>query len=204
MFDCAKDVLSYHDDEVTLPRAEQKNMRGRRDANRTRLKDGLKNAGRPAPLNFDTQGSYAMRTMIQLPGKDWDIDDGVYFDAADLKGERGREMTPLEARQMVRDAVHDGSFKKKPEVPANCVRVSYGDGHRVDLPVYRMRIEKSTSGQGTTIVELASASWKRSDARDVTDWFNEENEEQSPDTDNGRQLRRITRDLKKYARSRAS
>lgn len=47
MFDCAKDVLAYHDDEVTLPRAEQKNMRGRRDANRKRLKDGLKKAGRP-------------------------------------------------------------------------------------------------------------------------------------------------------------
>ena len=45
MFDCAKDVLSYHDDEVTLPRAEQKNMRERRDANRKRLKEGLKKAG---------------------------------------------------------------------------------------------------------------------------------------------------------------
>lgn len=102
MFDCAKDVLAYHDDEVTLPRPEQKNMRERRDANRKRLKDGLKKAGRPAPLNFDTQGSYAMRTMVQLPGKDWDIDDGVYFAAADLTGERGGQMTALEAPQMVR------------------------------------------------------------------------------------------------------
>lgn len=204
MFDCAKDILAYHDDEVTLPRAEQKNMRERRDANRKRLKDGLKKAGRPAPLNFDTQGSYAMRTMVQLPGKDWDIDDGVYFDAADLTGERGGQMTALEARQMVRDAVDDGSFKKKPEVRTNCVRVFYEAGHRVDIPVYRVRIEKSASGEETTIVELASAEWKRSDARDVTEWFDEENEKQSPDTDNGRQLRRITRDLKKYARSRAS
>jgi len=204
MFDCAKDVLSYHDDEVTLPRAEQKTMRGRRDANRTRLKDGLKNAGRPAPLNFDTQGSYAMRTMVQLPDKDWDIDDGVYFDATDLTGEGGAELTSLEARQRVRDAVDDGSFKKTPEVRTNCVRVFYGDGHRVDLPVYRVRIEKSASGRETTIVELASVEWKCSDAREVTDWFSEENEKQSPDTDNGRQLRRITRLLKKYARSRAS
>jgi hypothetical protein len=36
----------------------------------------------------------------------------------------------------------------------------------------------------------------------VTDWFEQENEKQSPDTDNGRQLRRITRDTKKYAQSR--
>jgi hypothetical protein len=204
MFDCAKDVLSYHDDEITLPRAEQKNMRERRDANRKRLKDGLKKAGRPAPMDFETQGSYAMRTMIQLPGKDWDIDDGVYFDAADLKGERGGAMTALEARQMVRDAVDDGSFKKKPEIRTNCVRVYYDAGYHVDLPVYRVRIEKSATGEDVTIVELASTDWKRSDARDVTDWFEQENERQSPDSDNGRQLRRITRDIKKYARSRDS
>lgn len=204
MFDCAQDVLSYHDDEVTLPRAEQKNMRERRDANRKRLKDGLKKAGRPAPLNFDTQGSYAMRTMIQLPSKDWDIDDGIYFDAADLVGDKGGEMTALQARQMVRDAVDDGSFKSKPEVRTNCVRVTYGAGYRVDIPVYRVRLEKSPAGEERTVVELASAQWKRSDARDVTEWFVQENEKQSPDSDNGRQLRRITRDLKKYARSRAS
>jgi len=202
MFDCAKDVLSYHDDEVTLPRAEQKNMRERRDANRKRLKDGLKKAGRPATIDFETQGSYAMRTMIQLPGKNWDIDDGVYFDAADLKGEQGGDMTALEARQMVRDALDDGSFKTKPEVRTNCVRVYYDAGYHVDVPVYRVRTEKSAAGEDITIVELASTDWKRSDARDVTDWFEQENEKQSPDTDNGRQLRRITRDTKKYAQSR--
>jgi len=204
MFDCAKDVLAYHDDEVTLPRAEQKNMRERRDANRKRLKDGLKKAGRPASLDFETQGSYAMLTMIQYPAKDYDIDDGVYFDADDLKGERGGEMSALEVRQMVRDALDDGSFKKKPEVRTNCVRVYYDAGYHVDIPAYRMRVEKSASGEEMTIVELASADWKRSDARDVTEWFNEENEKQSPDTENGRQLRRVTREIKKYARSRES
>jgi len=142
--------------------------------------------------------------MTQLPGKNWDIDDGVYFDAADLKGERGGDMTALEARQMVRDAVDDDSFKKKPEVRKNCVRVYYDAGYHVDIPVYRVRTERSATGEEITIVELASTDWKRSDARDVTDWFEEENEKQSPDTDNGRQLRRITRDVKKCARSRDS
>ncbi len=202
MHDCAKDLLSYHDNEVTLPRAEQKNMRARRDANRRRLKGGLKKAGRPAPDEFVTQGSYAMRTMVQDALKNYDIDDGVYFDAADLKGARGGEMSALEARQMVRDAVDDGSFKTKPEVRKNCVRVHYDAGYHVDLPVYRVRVEKTQSGEEHTIVELASADWKRSDARDVTEWFEGENERQSPDTENGRQLRRIVRDLKKYSQSR--
>lgn len=70
----------------------------------------------------------------------------------------------------------------------------------MDIPVYRARTEKSLLGEDMTIVELASADWKRSDARDVTKWFDEE--KQSPDTENGRQLRRITRDVKKYAQSR--
>ena len=52
--------------------------------------------------------------------------------------------------------------------------------------------------------ELASSEWKRSDARDVTEWFEKENTEKSPDVDNGRQLRRIVRQIKKFARSRDS
>ena len=51
---------------------------------------------------------------------------------------------------------------------------------------------------------MCSSDWKRSDARDVTEWFEKENSTQSPDTDNGRQLRRVTRQIKKYARSRES
>jgi hypothetical protein len=105
---------------------------------------------------------------------------------------------------MVRDALDDGSFKKKPEVRTNCVRVYYDAGYHVDVAVYRVRTEKSLLGEDMTVVELASTDWKRSDARDVTEWFDEENEKQSPDTENGRQLRRITRDIKKYARSRDS
>jgi hypothetical protein len=38
----------------------------------------------------------------------------------------------------------------------------------------------------------------------VTDWFDRENQRQSPDEDNGRQLRRITRKIKKFAKSRPS
>ncbi len=56
-------------------------------------------------LEFKSQGSYAMRTMVRHPDNDYDIDDGTYFDAAVLIGSRGGEMTALQARCMVRDAV---------------------------------------------------------------------------------------------------
>jgi len=51
MFDCSGDVLGYHDNEVTLPKAERDEICDRRNANRQRLKDGLKKAGKPAPLD---------------------------------------------------------------------------------------------------------------------------------------------------------
>lgn len=204
MHDCAKDVLAHHDEKVTLPQAERTAMRDRRNANRDRLKKGLKEQEKSAPREFKSQGSYAMKTMVQHPAKDYDIDDGVYFDMDVLVGERGAEMTALQARQMVRDAIDDGSFKTPPEVHKNCVRVIYEAGYHVDVPVYRRVVTKDAVGNETCHHELASSDWKRSDARDVTDWFETENNAQSPDTDNGRQLRRIVRHIKKYARSRDS
>jgi len=204
MFDCADDVLAHHDERVTLPRAERSDMRGRRDANRDRLKRGLKDNKKPAPREFVSQGSYAMKTMVRHSEKDYDIDDGVYFAKEVLVGDRGAEMSALQARQMVRDALDDGSFKTPPEVRKNCVRVHYEAGFRVDMPVYRRVTTKDVWGNETYHHELASSEWERSDARGVTDWFETENDEQSPDTGNGRQLRHVVRQIKKYARSRDS
>ena len=51
MYECADDVLAYHDDEVTLPQSERTAMRDRRNANRDRVKDGLKKAGNPCRWN---------------------------------------------------------------------------------------------------------------------------------------------------------
>ncbi len=200
MFDCAKDVRAYHDQDVTLPKTEQDAMRDRRTTNRNRLKNGLAAAGKPAPLEFVKQGSYAMKTMVRDPDNDYDIDDGVYFRKEDLVGQRGAEMTSLQARLMVRDAVNDGKFKTPPEVHTNCVRVFYEKGYHVDLPVYR-RVVTSTAWGEEVFYELAAASgWKRSDARDVTDWYADERAKSA----DGRQLRRVNRNLKKYARSRYS
>lgn len=204
MHDCADDVLAYHDEKVTLPQSERNTMRERRNANRDRLKKGLADKGKPDPREFKSQGSYAMKTMVQHPDKDYDIDDGVYFDKEALVGERGAEMSALQARQLVRDAVDDGSFNTPPEVRKNCVRIYYAAGYHVDMPVYRRVTTQDFLGNENSHHELASSTWKRSDARDVTAWFDEQNKTQSPDMINGRQLRRVTRQIKKFARSRAS
>ena len=201
MFDCAKDIRAYHQQEVTLPQTEQDSMRDRRNSNRRRLRSGLQKADKPEPIKFVTQGSYAMKTMVRDPDNDYDIDDGVYFRKEDLVGARGAEMTSLQARQMVRDAVDDGKFEKAPEVRPNCVRVFYKAGYHVDLPVYRQVVTSTIFGEEEIHYELAASSgWKRSDARDVTEWY----EEARSNSANGTLLRQINRCLKKYARSRKS
>jgi hypothetical protein len=204
MYNCAKEVLGYHDDEVTLPQSERNEMRERRDANRRRVRSGLEKNKKPKPIEFCPQGSYAVKTMVQHPERDFDIDDGIYFEKDDLKGANGAEMSALQARQMVRDAVNDGSFKRAPEARKNCVRVYYNAGYHVDIAVYRRVVTKDLLGREQVHYELASSDWKRSDARDVTAWFEGENNRQSPDTSNGRQLRRVVREIKKFAQSRES
>ena len=204
MFDCSHDVLAHHDEKVTLPQAERTEMRDRRDANRERLKRGLKNAGKPAPREFVSQGSYAMKTMTQHPESDYDIDDGVYFEKDSLDGQRGGAMSALQARQFVSIALSDASFNRPPEVRNNCVRVYYVAGYHVDVPVYRRIVYKDARGDLYYYHELASTDWKRSDARHVNEWFQRENNSKSPDPVNGRQLRRIVRQIKKFARSRES
>jgi len=203
MFDCSKEMTGFHDKEVTLPNTARTQMRDHRDANRKRLRSGLTKVEKPLPKNFHSQGSYAMKTMVQHDDNKYDIDDGVYFDKEQLVGDRGAELSALATRQMVRDAVDDGCFKTPPEVRKNCVRVFYEAGYHVDLPVYRKIEEKNWLGDVKIYFELASVNWKRSDAREVTAWFEDENTKQSL-ADDPDQLRRICRLLKKYSTSRPS
>jgi hypothetical protein len=196
MYDCSADVRAFHNQEVTLPETERKKMRGRRNSNRVRLNRNLEKDDKPVPYEHVSQGSYQMKTMLRDPYNDYDIDDGAYFEKGALVGERGAYMTSLQARQMVCNAMDDGGFKTPPEVRNNCVRVHYSAGYHVDIPVYR-RVEEF----GLTWFELAASSgWKRSDARDVSDWY----ETERAHSNDPIQFRRVNRHLKKHAKSRES
>lgn len=145
-----------------------------------------------------------MRTMVQQPDKDYDVDDGVYFDLEQLKGPRGGDKSASEVKEMVRKALHDDSFERPPEKLKHCIRVYYSAGYHVDVPVYRRIVEEDIWGNEEIHVELASTDWKTSNPLAVTDWFLDANKAKSPNNDNGGQLRRIVRLLKAFARSRPS
>jgi len=202
--DCSKEVKSYHADEVTLSNADQGEMRDRRDNGRTRLKNGLIKAGHAVPKEIASQGSYAMRTMVQDDDCDYDIDDGVYFEKEDLKDMSGEYLAPRAARQRVRNALKDERLAYDAVVKNNCVRQKYPDGYHIDIPVYRIVRSKDLLGNAVTEYQLASGDeWVKSDARAVTKWYKDAigQELLTGEVDTS-QTRRVTKLTKKFARSR--
>lgn len=204
--DCNKEMKGYHADEVNLSNDDQTDMRNRRNSGRVRLRSGLTKAGHPLPEEFSSQGSYAMRTMVQDDACDYDIDDGVYFDREDLKDVDGEYLGARDARTRVRNALKDGRLAYDAAVKTNCVRQQYPDGYHIDIPVYRTIRSKDIWGNAVVEYELASDDdWVKSDARKVTRWYNDAvgSELKAGQSDTS-QLRRITKLTKKMARSRVA
>lgn len=199
IYDCSKEMMKFLNEKVRLSENDQAKLRAYRDTNLTRLTNSLANNGDPAYKKSISQGSYAMNTINQHPINDYDLDIGIIFDKADLIGKQGANKTALEARKMVCKAMQDFRFKRQPEVLKNCVRVYYNEGHHIDMPVYRT-YEKNN----VIIQELAGVDWKESDPESITSWYNSAVIEKSPDINNGRQMRRITRLGKKFMNSRQS
>lgn len=188
MKNCSKKVQKFHDEKVKLDSDTAKDLKEKREINRTRIKDNIKDVKNKP--RFHGQGSMSMKTTIQCPLNGLDLDDGVYFKSADLVGSRGAEYTPREAKEKVLDAVTVDQFDKAPEILKNCVRVYYKGGYHIDLPVYR----ELDDGK----FELASTEWKISDPKEVTKWFRRGVKKQSPA--GTEQLREIVRLLKKFCK----
>ena len=197
MKDCSNDMLKYHTEEVTLPTSVQGTLRGNRNANRDRLKRGLDKNGHPQPDAFIIQGSYAMKTMKQHPKNDYDIDDGAAFAEGKLTDADGMALTPLQARERVRDALlAGGGLPATPELKTNCVRIKYAAGHHVDIPVYRIRRDQF----GNESKEIASGDeWRESNPNEITDWFRGKEKATQQDGEAEPQLRRLVRLLKTYS-----
>ncbi|MEZ2417284.1 cyclic GMP-AMP synthase DncV-like nucleotidyltransferase [Luteibacter sp. RCC_6_2] len=202
MFDCSKEMKNFHDDDVALPTAMQTEMRERRKNGRIRLENGLERDGFKTP-SFHVQGSYAMKTMVQDDNREFDIDDGAYFSLDALTHDGGNELTPLEAKERVRNALcQDERLANPATIHDNCVRQVYPEGYHIDIPVYRIKVSKGADGNGNQSYELSTKQgWESSDAREVTRWF-ERKLESVGDGEKGEQLRRVVRLTKSFARSR--
>lgn len=85
-------------------------------------------------IEFQSQGSVVMDTIIVPVHEDYDLDDGIYF-IGDLTGER--RPVPAEFHQMVIEAIGSNYDHVERVIDkATCVRVVYKAGFHIDLPVY--------------------------------------------------------------------
>ena len=198
MFNSHNELNKFFLEKVKLSEQQRSEMRKRRNTNRDRLDNGLVSNSSPQKVRNIIQGSYKMKTMIQRPDNDFDIDDGVVFTKDSLKGPSGGDKSALDARKMVLDALQDARFKQEPKSLKNCVRVYYNEGYHIDIPVYREYVEDKK-----TFLELASTDWKVSDPTEIADWFEQQVHNKSPQNDNI-QMRRMVCLLKKWAKSRSS
>src|SRR5258706_2068936 len=168
MFDYNEQIQAYEADCVNLPQAVKDKLREQRESNRNRLKRNRPNHIRLNDDHFIPQGSMAINTTVQENDNAYDIDDGVWFHADDLKKKDGTAFTAKETQEMVRDALRDSNFNKQPEIHSNCVRVFYEEGHHVDVPAYKV-FDAHTD---TERQDLAGAGgFAPSDPTEINRWF---------------------------------
>ncbi len=197
-----KQIESYESECVNLPESIREDLYAKREANRNRLKGHLPE--RIEIVNFIPQGSMAIRTTVQEKDNDYDVDDGVAFNANSLKGEILGifDMTARQVQEMVLEAikVDKEKFKKDPEIVGNCVRVYYSEGYHVDIPAFRV----INAGEEDETQELAGLDgWKKSDPTQINRWFEDHVKNLNNIQDGaGGQFRKMIRLLKRFALSR--
>jgi hypothetical protein len=209
MYDYAERIESFRDQKVRLSSDFSDKLLAHRKANRDRLIARLPDEIEGIAIgvsSFKPQGSFAMQTVIQtrFTDEEYDIDDGLVLWRHQLLNKDGAELTAMEVKEKVREALKDERFSRQPKLCSNCVRVYYADEdeekHHVDFPVYR----KWVDAEGNTIRELASeAKWERSDPTQVNVWFEDLVQTRNTVQEGwGSQLRHLVQLLKRFCRSR--
>lgn len=200
MYNYNNQISDYQTIRVNLPNEIREKLSENRKANQDRLISNLPDKISITRSNFIKQGSFAMWTTIQEDNNAYDIDDGVSIKKDQLKESDDQDMLAIDAKKMIKKALKDEKFDKKPSILNNCVRVFYKDGHHVDIPVYR----NYKNGDEEVIQEIASVSeWKESYPERINSWFfkivNKLNKEKDGA---GIQFRRMIRLLKRFSKSR--
>jgi hypothetical protein len=85
-------------------------------------------------LEFQSQGSFVMDTIINPIHDDYDLDDGIYILGQRPRGQRPE---PEVFHKLVMEAIGVNPSKIEEVIDKNtCVRVRYKAGFHIDLPIY--------------------------------------------------------------------
>lgn len=183
MADCHDLFLDFYD-KIKLSSSKEEYLRSARDALRDRIKNYFKNTRKEKIPEFFVQGSYAMKTIINPLGGEFDIDDGVYLQ--NLDKDKSNWPSPEIVHYWIYKAVEEHT-DDPPVDKRTCVRVIYSGDYHVDLPIYCIYNDE------LILAEKGEAGWHVSDAKAIVDWFKNEVK------DKNEQLRRIVRYLKAWA-----
>jgi hypothetical protein len=208
MFNLHKDLNTFFQDHVRLGKTRWDELARFRDASLTRLNTGLDKLGEKRnttyayPNEIRNQGGYAMRTLNQATGNEYDIDVALIFKKDDLPS------SPKSARERIRDAFLEtaGGFKEPPTARKNAVTVWYATGQHLDFAVYR----RFTNEYGQEVIEHAGGDeWTARDPDKVTKWFDNKVKDSSPRQEWGAtvedgQLRKIVRFVKFFTKCRSN
>jgi len=200
MYNMHDELNKFYEDHVRL-KDERKKLSEHCNTNIDRLKAGLKELEYPRNFESKDQGSYAMETINKHPDKKYDLDVAIIFEKEDLPSE------PADARKRIEEAMIKGgeNFSIPPKAKTNAVRVTYKEGHHIDLAIYRKNVDML----GYPIIEHAGPEWTNRDPMAITNWFISLVPDKSPSKEFGAsveddQLRRVVRWLKMFSKSRSS
>lgn len=182
MADC-HDLFQNYLEKISLTEAKRENLRGIRNANRSRIKEYFREVLKKEPPLFYSQGSYMMRTGINPLDGEYDIDDGVYLQG--LGTDESLWPTPETVHGWI-VAATEGFTNEPPQDKPTCVRVRYAGNYHLDLPIYAM-----SASNVPKLFKKGSEPFE-SDPRGFTTWFQERV------NSHGQQLRYIVRYLKAW------
>lgn len=176
--------------KIILTESKQEDLRSAREVLRSRIRTYFKNKLEEAAPFFHGQGSFYMKTIINpLPGKKYDIDDGVY-----LQNIPSRKLD-WPVAQTVHNWIYEavkGHTEEDPIDKGPCIRVIYAADYHVDLAIYGISDKKAY------LAERNEGKWIESDPKAFAEWFNKKI------ADNGERLRRTICYLKAWADNQSS
>lgn len=170
--------------KIQLSSFKRGSLRTSRDALREKIRKHFKDVMDEKVPKFLIQGSYAMDTIVNPSGGEFDIDDGVYLE--NLDSDKSNWPTPKTVHEWIYKAV-EGHTEEKPQDKRTCVRIIYSGNYHVDLPIYGIYDKKAH------LAEKGDLGWHISEPQEIVNWFREEIKNK------GDQLRKLARYIKAWA-----
>jgi len=155
-------AIKLDDSKREMLRSVRDELRGRMSERYTGIESDIE---RPHELEFQSQGSFVMDTIITPKDDDFDLDDGVYFLGSLTKDKRP---SIDNFHKWVLYAVGEGETYGTVSDKDTCVRVVYKkEKFHIDLPIYY--------SENLECPELAhkKAGWTLSNPIEFIAWFEE-------------------------------